>query len=95
MFRPNSTIMSAGQFFWEGCLAVHSQYIIWLAMDILYLVEFILFHVVPPMFDPAKILRTRFGGLAGLVLRKICLVWPFLYFVRYTCSFKLTFMRYF
>ena len=26
--------------------------------------------------------------------RKMCLVWPFLYFVRYTCSFKLTFMRY-
>ena len=23
--------------------------------------------------------------------RKICLVWPFLYFVRYTCSFKLFF----
>ena len=46
------------------------------------------------MFDPAKILRPLFGGLAGLMQRN-CLVWPFLYFVGYTCSFKLTFMRYF
>ena len=35
------------------------------------------------MFDPAKIL-THFWGLQS----KICLVWPFLYFVRYTCHFN-------
>ena len=47
------------------------------------------------MFDPSKILRHPIGGLTGFVQRKICLVWPFMYFVRYTCSFKFTFMRYF
>ena len=48
-----------------------------------------------PMFDPVKIVRPLFGGLAGLMQKKICLVWPFMYFARYTCSFKLTFMRYY
>ena len=49
---------------------------------------------LPPMFDPAKILRPLLGGLAGLMQRKVCLVRPFLYSVRYTCSFKLSFMWY-
>ena len=46
------------------------------------------------MFDPAKILRPLLGGLAGLMQRKICLVGPFLYSVRCTCSFQLSFMWY-
>ena len=40
--------------------------------------------------------ETPLGVLAGLVQRTICLVFPFLYIVRYTCSLnKLTFMQYF
>ena len=46
------------------------------------------------MFDPAKKIETLFGGLAGLMQRRFCLVWPFLHLVRYTCLFKLSFMWY-
>ena len=40
------------------------------------------------MFDPTKLLIPLFWGMVGLMQRKLFLVLPFLYFVRYICSFK-------
>ena len=68
-------------------------------MDSLYLVEcncsfdvdfmwYLLYLIQPKCGEPL------FGGLAGLMQRKICLVEPILYSVRCPCSFKLSFMWY-